>query len=307
MLTKLKNVLINGLATGQFFVSNLVVKFFKNGLMETVIKDIRMNDKKEIVLDFIYSENLSKEITDMAEEMKNTGKSQIYDDFVQQIKDTCIEIMSKEKIADKIFFKIEKDKETLKRIPHQDFLDLAFVPHILVDKNTENDLENFDVTNVLMKTLNLDEKFLFECAEKNTQHIIPVKIREYTDPDTSGGYIINDIENEERVTKQIKNIVENTKGLKAWSIFSPIKDSGAVHIKNVGILQAFADICNDNLVIIPLSYHEMMIMPKNIATSSFCTLMGKARDKIIPNQNKISDNFYIFDKEEKTFQIVKEI
>lgn len=296
--------------SGYLLTSRLIMTFCENDLFGTVIKSIYLNENDEIVVDFVYSEcSLCKKLFDIVVDLAGDNNGQNYDDFVRQIKDICSMILSKERLADNLFFEVlntQNNIDILSNLPYREFLDLAFVPNVLIEKN-KNDLESFRVTNTMIHTLGLDDEFLLECAEKNTPHILPLFIREYTDQNTFGGHSIVDTDNEQAVTQQVGSIVSNTKGLKMWNIYSSIRNTGVAFIKYLPVLQAFANACNDDLVIVPMSCHELTVIPKSIATSFLCTLFYRARKKCIPEEYKISDNFYFFDRKKKVIQITPHI
>lgn len=197
----------------------------------------------------------------------------------------------------------EKNKQLLKDIPHICFLDLAIIFFIPV-RIIKHNMDRIIVRNFMMKKWGIsDPKRLYKAAHKNTSQIL-------------GGQIAsaNSIQ-EEAILKGDEinpDTLEDILALNAASNLQPLFAAtndvylyGAAVILYEKILKSFAEMIEDNIIILPSSIHETMLIPAK------CANIKRHRETVaninmtLDKEEILSDNIYLYDRSNDKISIIQ--
>lgn len=201
------------------------------------------------------------------------------------------------KARDNIIFQLinrEQNKEMLKGMPHRDVENLSVIYRWVVGRD-EDGISSTMINNELSDTLGLSEEQLYSLAEKNTEKLFPSKVIPLS-------HLISDmIPGGEEIAAE----AEADKDM--WVITNDIQINGAAAILNPDNLQKVADVCGSNLYILPSSIHECLAVPVEMADVKMLEEMVKeVNSNMVESNERLSDNVYFYDKEERKLSICAE-
>ena len=139
------------------------------------------------------------------------------------------------------------NKEMLQEIPYEKFLDLAIICVIEVCNDGA-----IKVNNNLFQMWNIEQKELFEIAKENTQKIQPPIGQNMVD-------IINSMFGGSDKTEGMDKFRTDINPM--YVLTNKGKSFGASVILYDGLLEKLANEMNSDLIIIPSSVHEVIILP----------------------------------------------
>ena len=275
-----------------------------NGVLVTGLVGKKSEDKEGIMvyLDSYYDafkegvelEQLSEDIYDMF----NTYEKP---DFPLE------ELGDFEQVKDKIFYKLvnyDKNLEMLKEVPHVPYLDLALTFHVLAGRD-EKGQSICPVRHKDRMNWGQDIGALYELAQENTPNLFPVSL-------CSMGWLMENIlkESQEKcgwpgLDKFLSYKINSP--LYILSNQSGIYGAAAVLYENV--LKDFAFMEECDLVLLPSSIHEFLLLPYKNITGPFD--IDKTREMVehinrvdVPKTDILSDNVYLYDREKDKISIL---
>lgn len=233
-----------------------------------------------IYLESYYEElNQGKHISDIAEEIfemyqKNSGTLEIeLDDFMDYS-------FVKERITYKVI-NYDMNKEMLKKIPYIQILDLAIVFNIVVFEEENNSAtalihkEHLGMWGITQKEL---EKAAFENAPKlmpatickMEEIVADMIISDINEDISSGNLVMEECEYNHCSSEQLSDYVrEEIEGMKynddiqMYVLTNKNRINGAAAMFYDEVLKEFADSVEKDLIIIPSSVHEVILIPNN--------------------------------------------
>lgn len=169
-----------------------------------------------------------------------------------------------EQVKDKIFYKMvnyDKNLEMLKEVPHVPYLDLALTFHVLVGRD-EKGQSICPVSHKDRMKWGQDIGTLYELAKENTPNLFPVSL-------CSMGWFMESVLKD----SQEKCGWPGLDKFLSYKINSPLYILsnqcgiyGAAAVLYEDVLKNFAFMEESNLVLLPSSIHEFLLLPyKNIA------------------------------------------
>lgn len=198
------------------------------------------------------------------------------------------------RIQKKLYYRLinyEANRELLAQIPHTRFLDLAKVYY--ADCRIAEDMQgSFLVRYEHTRLWGIDEDELRETAEENTPGLYPAHIKNmfpvFT-PDTPPETL--------EVPKDFF--------IPMYTLSNAEADNGAAALCYKGVLDDFARKIGDDLVILPSSVHETILLPmhKNDDTDRLRDMVYDINRTILDRSEFLSDNVYIFNRETKQLAI----
>lgn len=198
------------------------------------------------------------------------------------------------RIQKKLYYRLinyEANRELLAKIPHTRFLDLAKVYY--VDCRIAEDKQgSFLVHYKHIRLWGIDENKLRETAEESTPGLYPAHIKNmfpvFT-PDTPPETL--------EVPKDFF--------IPMYTLSNAEADNGAAALCYKGVLDDFARKIGDDLVILPSSVHETILLPmhKNDDTDRLRDMVYDINRTILDRSEFLSDNVYIFNRETKQLAI----
>lgn len=216
--------------------------------------------------------------------------------------------MSFEKAKQRICYKLintEANRELLEEVPHKDYFDLSIV--YIFEVNTEP-MENacILIRNDHLANWNITEEELHQVASENTPRLHPYHIEslqkvmqeicmEQLEHLADDEY--QDLNEEERdMMERIENMHDDC-GM--YVLSNKNRMFGAACMLYLDILKDFAAATGKNLMILPSSVHEVLILP--VADTSdaehFKECVMDVNRTQLEEEDILSDSVYYFDKE----------
>lgn len=162
-------------------------------------------------------------------------------------------ILNFEQVSSNIIAKLvnaERNEELLKHVPHIMWNDLAIVFQVLVEKR-RMDFATILVRNRLMSMWDVDAEQLMECAKINTPKLLPLQV------DSMGSFLGELVDM--GMDCDLFAGVDDTIG-EIHIVTNEMKINGAISCFYPGILKELADKLESDLVLLPSSVHEFLII-----------------------------------------------
>lgn len=194
------------------------------------------------------------------------------------------------KIRENLFYRLinyEKNQELLSMVPHTRFLDLAKIYY--ADCRIGETAGSIPIYHRHVKEWNITEDELITAAEENTPRLYPANLHPIFDTLGLGGDI--NLIPEMPVPMFVLSNTENHNG------------AAAVCYKNV--LERFSKKIEDNLVILPSSVHETILMPlqKNSSKESLREMVYDVNRTMLDQSEFLSDNVYLYSRKDRQLMI----
>ncbi|MBE5958464.1 MAG: hypothetical protein E7254_06335 [Lachnospiraceae bacterium] len=277
-----------------------------NGVELDALMAIRTGYKAAptIYLNCYYDEYKSgKSINEIIEE--------IYSMFSRKLGDVEFDIeefTDFEKIKSKIAYKVintEKNKKLLKKVPHIDILDLSVVFYCIVkcDKNENATTLIYDHH---ANMWNVTTEELYEIAKENTPKLLPYEIKSMEDiimemicekncfeVNENGEYNGEETEN---LTSMIMEELKKADEPKMYVLTNVYRLNGAVAMLYDGVLREFANKQQKDIIILPSSVHEVIIIPieNNMTPKEFDSIINEVNNEEVIPEEILSDHAYMY-------------
>ena len=199
------------------------------------------------------------------------------------------DIMDCEKMSERFAYKLvnyEKNKELLKDVPFIKFLDLAIIFYCVIDTDKLGPATIL-IHNSHLKLWNITREELIKKARENTPKILPYELRSMYD-------IIKEMMDEELFLRQKEELNHPV----MYVLTNKKKYLGAAVMLYPNILEDFACACQKNLVIIPSSIHEVLLIPvEGIEDEeTLSKMVQEVNDLQVEAEEVLSDHIYYFDR-----------
>jgi hypothetical protein len=214
------------------------------------------------------------------------------DDIVNDFMDRWYSVMKKpleflydfDKVKDKIIFKLEPTKTAEERkTTFAPFLDLAMSFFVLIEES-ENKLETARISDDLIEKWGTDFETVKRLAEENTPELLPLKVMKMADLMKSIG--MGDMIAPEDVPMIIVSNKQHVSG------------SGAMLYQ--GTLEALAEETGTDLVILPSSIHEVIVIPmEDGADPRLSEMVQEVNAEEVAEDEVLSDHAYRYDRKRK--------
>lgn len=194
------------------------------------------------------------------------------------------------KIRENLFYRLinyEKNQELLSMVPHTRFLDLAKIYY--ADCRIGETAGSIPIYHRHVKEWNITKDELITAAEENTPRLYPANLHPIFDTLGLGGDI--NLIPEMPVPMFVLSNTENHNG------------AAAVCYKNV--LERFSKKIEDDLVILPSSVHETILMPlqKNCSKESLREMVYDVNRTMLDQSEFLSDNVYLYSRKDRQLMI----
>lgn len=191
-----------------------------------------------------------------------------------------------------ILVNYEANRELLCMVPHTRFLDLAKIYYVqcqIGESNTGSIL----VYNKHMEYWGISDDELDKAAEENTPRLYPARITNLDD--------ILGLDNLQDAPFELSPEPE----IPIFALSNTASSNGAAVICYKDILDRFSQQVKDDLVILPSSVHETMLLPlhKNSDISAHKEMVHDVNRTMLERSEFLSDNVYIFSRENKQLMI----
>lgn len=249
-------------------ILNISPTIYLNPYYHRYLNGVSMEDIYDDILT-TYEENLPKEDFDIS----------IFKDFT--------------KAKDHIIIKLvnySRNLELLQDIPHVRFHDLAII-FVVGVCDFMQEYATILIHNHHLPLWDITSKELYQIAMKNTPKLLPYKF--------------------EHMEKMLEHLIDSplpfSSGLPMSVLTNQVKIHGASCITYPGVLKELANTLDDNLIIIPSSIHEVLILPEksineDYQLKDFTDMIMEINETQLTDDEILSDHAYLYDKE--TEQII---
>ncbi len=193
-----------------------------------------------------------------------------------------------EKAKERIVFKLvnkERNQELLNRIPHVDFQDLALI-FICTVTDFISSYATILIHNEHLALWNTTTEVLYKTAMEQTPKLLPHRLNcmedllAYSDHETYASFA----------------------NLNMYILTNKLKIYGAACIAYPNLLKRIADFLEDNLIIIPSSIHEVLILPETAACSEYDKeelneFITGINETELTDDEILSDHAYLYERE----------
>lgn len=206
-----------------------------------------------------------------------------------------------EYVKDNLLFKLintEDNRELLMQVPHIPYLDLSIVFYIYVSE-TEQGIMATLVHNEHMEDWNVTVDELYEVAKRNTPERMPARfcsmaqmlfgLKEGGEANLADEWEMDVLQIDQGDGFPHLYVLSNTAGI-----------NGATALLYPGILKKCSEVLKKNLVILPSSTHEVLLIPheKEMNTEELAFMIKSINSTEVPREDWLSDHAYFYCRED---------
>ncbi len=195
------------------------------------------------------------------------------------------------------------NEERLKDIPHIRILDLAMVFGINMG-NSEDSSTWSGITYDKMKKWGIGKDDLLKAALKNTPSICPVAM------DDMNSILLKMVEQDdldEELRTQLQETLRSAKEkVPMYVLSNSLGIHGAGALLYPGVLRGFADSIGGNLIILPSSVHETILVPETeeVDIEDMKDMVMDINRNEVAKEAWLADNAYLYDREQDCIKAV---
>lgn len=210
------------------------------------------------------------------------------------------DLLNQEQIKNRIIYRLineSANQELLSDIPHISYpaLDLCLIFYLFLPSHDDN-LITALIHNRHKESWNLsDEELLLE-AKKNTPHYFPARIRPLSE-------VIEEIVKKTFDTPPDENEWKELFGAEPFSPLMYVLSNnsciyGSACIFYEGILKDFSSCCDSDLVILPSSIHEVLVIPfrDDLSIHELAKMVYSVNEEEVPESDRLSNHIYFYSK-----------
>lgn len=231
----------------------------------------------------------------------------ILDDIIALYKSTPLpcdlpidEFLSSEQIMDKIIFRLINEpanRELLKEVPHISYpeLELSIVFYLSFQNDEDRHLTAL-IYNRHQKAWNRSPEEIYKAARSNTPRLYPARIQSLPEAIKN---IVTKSSEDEISEKDLNNLFETDALSPTMYVLSNSSGiNGAGCLLYDGILKDFASCCGSDLIILPSSIHEVLIIPysKDISINELAETVSSINQEEVPEEDRLSNHIYYYSK-----------
>ena len=210
-------------------------------------------------------------------------------------------------LRDKVAFKLiqtEKNQELLKDVPYFEFLDLAVVFYLILDEHRGGQMAAL-IHNSHMEPWGVEKEELYQLAMKNTPVLLPPIIKTMKE-------IMHEIMKEHLedlyMAELFNNFLEADQEKASLYVLSNKKQiNGAVSILYDDCLKRFAGEQNADIIILPSSVHEVILIPDNgdLDYGELQNMVNQINESEVSEEDVLSDRIYRYSRHDCRINIIK--
>lgn len=238
--------------------------------------------------------------------------------FIEEIVDEMIEIFERnlgqninidgfmdfEQAKEHIMIKLisyQNNKERLKKIPHIPFLDLAITYYYYLEKGVlQNGNGSIQIENGHLDMWKVDEKVLHQIATQNTYQNLPFKFETICD------ILIKMLSDRGLDAEEIGQKMSHMKDdIGMYVLSNKCNYFGAAALYYPGVLKEIAKQFDADLIILPSSIHEVIILPVN-GDEKYDELNAMIREintDQVAEEEILSDHLYYYNLKTEKLEI----
>lgn len=209
-------------------------------------------------------------------------------------------------LRNKIVYKLvnaDSNRTMLESLPHIPFLDLAVVFYLLLDE-TETEQVTALIHNEHCSSWNLSVEELYQLAKENTSKLLPARIESIQEmmsefaignsvPDGSRMYA-NELPGESPPLIPLY-VLTNRRGI-----------NGSCCLIYHDVLKEFAELMENDIIIIPSSIHEVLLIPDadDLSYEDLGAMVLSVNQNEVPLEDRLSNQVYLYSKSKGQFSTV---
>ena len=195
-----------------------------------------------------------------------------------------------EEIKKRVAYKLvsyEKNRELLQDVPHKRFMNLAVVFYCLIERES-----NYNATAMIhnshLRLWGVNENEIYSLARKNTPMLLPYKITRIDD--------VVDIPACNNSQDDMMYILTNDSGI-----------NGAACLLYDGVIQDFAGRFASDVIVIPSSVHEVLLVPfkEEYDVNELNMLVREVNNTIVDAEEILADSVYIYRRNDRIFTLTR--
>lgn len=225
--------------------------------------------------------------------------SSVYQREMKRMPIFPIEEFTYDNIRDKLYVTLvnaEKNEKMLADMPHKNYEDLAAVYRIQVTISP-NDRGSIAVNNSHLKMFGVDVETLHEQAMTNMRQILPYSFQN-----------MNEIIAEMMGGLPEEFMVQEAEVSPMWVLSNTEKIQGAAYILDDTVLKDISEKLNSNLIILPSSIHESIILREDetMDLDYIKDMVAEINATQVEPEEVLSDSIYRYDAKEQTLSKVED-
>lgn len=215
-----------------------------------------------------------------------------------------LELKDFKKLRERVTYRLinrELNKELLKSVPYVPYCDLAIVFCLLLDR-----FGNSRMTSLIykehLKMWGTDTETLYALARDNTSILLPARLRNITD-------VLREIAREYLGADYREELIEDfpdTGSIPPMYVLSNTDGIyGAAAVLYDGVLKDFSEKLEKDLLLLPSSVHEMLVIPyeDGIALSELEEMVRRINKAEVPAEEVLADHVYRYSRETEEVSI----
>jgi hypothetical protein len=189
------------------------------------------------------------------------------------------------KARDRIVMRVinyERNLELLAQVPHFRYLDLAIVFYCLLASD-ETQQASILIYNQHLGFWGIDANTLYECAIVNTPNLLPHEMKDMTS-------ILKDVLGE--------YTVDETADIPMYVLTNRYHINGACVILYDQLLKQLADSLDRDLVVLPSSIHEVLLVPVEVSVdlAQYDNMVQEVNETQLADDEVLSNHAYFFSR-----------
>lgn len=184
----------------------------------------------------------------------------------------------------------EKNEKKLQNLPHIKYLDFAIIFQIVASKDSTKALAA--ITYPLFEKWEITMEELIRVAMENTEKLMPYEIINLND-------YVDEYFKEFDFSNQSKPKKDD---LEMYVLTNKEHTRGATSILYPNLLSSIAQKINDDLIIIPSSIHEVILVAASSATASnatqdLCEFICEVNSSQLADEEVLAERYYVYDRQ----------
>lgn len=258
-----------------------------------------------IYLNSYYQQYCSEvlSVPDTVEDILKIFRENQYPDFAcaRQLTDFS-------KVKDKIMFKVinrDKNNELLQTVPFDNVLDLAMVFYLMLDKDKNGQMTAL-IRNSHMELWDVTTAEIKEVAFENTKRELPAKIRSMQD-------VLKDELIKNLGIADVGDLLETCFGRTVpeppmYVLTNTADIYGAGCMLYPEILREFSESLGQDLIILPSSTHEVLLIPDNkeMDYKELSDMVTHINQTEVSEEDQLSDKIYRYSRLEDRTELIEQ-
>lgn len=202
-------------------------------------------------------------------------------------------------LQDKLVYKLvhtHSNRVLLEDLPNVPFLDLSIVFYLYLEEHEYGHMTAL-IHNSHKNAWGVTTEELYELAKWNTPRLLPAELK-------SMGEVIRDLylgERSDSLTRQLlKERLDFNEPTPLYVLSNTSEINGACAILYEHVLKNFADLLGQNLIILPSSIHEVLLLPctEDLCMEELFQMVYHVNRTEVPVEDRLSDEIYWYQRED---------